>query len=217
MADVSFHEVVVDGIMIRAKGGDAAARHLLPRGRGAERRHDDLDALRAARGAHLGGRCAGARPRRPRRRLCHGDRGALRRGAGAAAWRTGGFWLALFRRPIPPSCASRARGASGRSSPSYPNASTGCCRSPGRAPDRPSPTGGDYAPIVAERDVRATLAAWWLRQRLGKWLNVARLVKAGLHLRRRGAYGLWKLRRHTGVDLPLTRWRERHPILAARA
>ncbi len=75
--------------------------------------------------------------------------------------------------------------------------------------------GLDYAPLVPEGDGRATLSAWWLRQRLGKWLNVARLMKAAFTFDGAARYGLWKLQRHTGIDLPLTPWRERHPILAA--
>jgi hypothetical protein len=72
-----------------------------------------------------------------------------------------------------------------------------------------------YAPLVSARDSRATLSAWWLRQRVGKSLNVARLVKAAFTFDGAARYGLWKLQRHTGVDLPLTPWRERHPVLAA--
>jgi len=75
--------------------------------------------------------------------------------------------------------------------------------------------GDDLAPLLDEADDRATLAAWWLRQRAGKWLNVARLVKAAFTFDGAARYGLWKLQRHTGVALPLTPWRERHPILAA--
>lgn len=75
--------------------------------------------------------------------------------------------------------------------------------------------GDQLTPLVSARDARATLAAWWLRQRLGKWLNVARLVKAAFTFDGAARYGLWKLQRHTGIDLPLTPWRERHPILAA--
>lgn len=75
--------------------------------------------------------------------------------------------------------------------------------------------GEDYVPQVSEADRRATLTAWWLRQRSGKWLNLARLVKAAFTFDGAARYGLWKLQRHTGVALPLTPWRERHPVLAA--
>nr|WP_277998418.1 hypothetical protein [Sphingomonas liriopis] len=75
--------------------------------------------------------------------------------------------------------------------------------------------GGEIAPLLDERDTRATVAAWWQRQRMGKWLNGARLVKAAFTFDGAARYGLWKLQRHTGVALPLTPWRERHPILAA--
>ena len=57
---------------------------------------------------------------------------------------------------------------------------------------------------------------WWLRrQRLGKPLNLTRLVKAATTFDGAAAYGLWKIERHTGVALELTPFRERHPVLAA--
>lgn len=62
---------------------------------------------------------------------------------------------------------------------------------------------------------RATLARWWRRRRAGKPLNAARLVKASFTFAGAARYALWKIERHTGVALPLTRFRERHPVLAA--
>lgn len=76
-------------------------------------------------------------------------------------------------------------------------------------------SGASYRPRVADAAARATLSAWWVRQRLGKWLNLARLIKATFTFEGAARYGLYKVERHTGVALPLTPWRERHPILAA--
>ena len=59
------------------------------------------------------------------------------------------------------------------------------------------------------------LRAWLLRVRVGKALNLARLVKATFTFDGAARYGLWKIERHTGVRIPLTPWRERHPVLAA--
>ncbi|HYD45199.1 MAG TPA: hypothetical protein VEA79_08045, partial [Phenylobacterium sp.] len=56
---------------------------------------------------------------------------------------------------------------------------------------------------------------WSLRQALGKPLNVARLIKAAFTFDGAARYAAWKIERHTGVDIELTPWRERHPILAA--
>ena len=65
-------------------------------------------------------------------------------------------------------------------------------------------------------DERRTILRWWRRrQRLGKPLNLTRLVKATTTFDGAAAYGLWKIERHTGVALELTPFRERHPVLAA--
>lgn len=65
-------------------------------------------------------------------------------------------------------------------------------------------------------DMAQTLAgAWFARERYGKWLNVARLTKAAFTFAGASRYALWKIARHTGVQIALTPWRERHPILSA--
>lgn len=70
--------------------------------------------------------------------------------------------------------------------------------------------------LDAERR-RRILAAWSLRQMFGKPLNAARLMKATFTFEGAARYAAWKIERHTGVEVPLTPWRERHPILAAPA
>ncbi len=57
--------------------------------------------------------------------------------------------------------------------------------------------------------------AWRRRRRLGKPLNLARLVKAAFTFEGAARYAAWKIERHTGLTVPLTPWRERHPVLAA--
>ena len=59
--------------------------------------------------------------------------------------------------------------------------------------------------------------AWRRRRRLGKPLNIARLVRAAFTFEGAAAYGAWKVERHTGVAVTLTPWRTRHPVLAAPA
>ena len=56
---------------------------------------------------------------------------------------------------------------------------------------------------------------WRSRARAGKPLNAARLIKAAFTFQGAARYALWKVERHTGVALPLTPFRERHPVLAA--
>lgn len=57
--------------------------------------------------------------------------------------------------------------------------------------------------------------AWLRTRRAGRWINVARLLKASMTFDGAARYALWKIERHTGVRIPLTPFRERHPILSA--
>ncbi|MEG3159821.1 hypothetical protein U1763_04845 [Sphingomonas sp. LB2R24] len=74
---------------------------------------------------------------------------------------------------------------------------------------------GMLKPDLAPARHRALLQAWARRRRAGKPLNVARLVRAAFTFEGAARYGIWKVERHTGVAVPLTPWREKHPILAA--
>jgi hypothetical protein len=57
--------------------------------------------------------------------------------------------------------------------------------------------------------------SWWLRRRLGRVLNALRLIKAAFTFTGGPRYIAWKIRRHTGFDIGLTGWQERHPVIAA--
>ena len=71
------------------------------------------------------------------------------------------------------------------------------------------------SPRLEPAQRRRITAAWRRRRALGKPLNVARLIKAAFTFEGAARYGAWKIERHTGMAVPLTAWRERHPILAA--
>lgn len=75
--------------------------------------------------------------------------------------------------------------------------------------------GSALVPLLNSTLCRQACEAWLLRQRSGKLLNIARLVKASFTFDGAARYALWKLERHTGVHVALTPWRERHPLLAA--
>jgi len=63
---------------------------------------------------------------------------------------------------------------------------------------------------------RQRLLRWWhRRRRVGRPYNLARLVKASTTFDGAAKYAAWKIERHTGIAVPLTPWRERHPVLAA--
>jgi hypothetical protein len=74
---------------------------------------------------------------------------------------------------------------------------------------------GVLEPQVSTSDRGRQTKAWSARQRAGKPLNVARLLKAAFTFDGAARYAAWKIERHTGVPVPVTPWRERHPILAA--
>lgn len=78
-----------------------------------------------------------------------------------------------------------------------------------------SEDGTQLSPTLAPAEFRRLMSAWRNRQRLGKPLNAARLVKAAFTFSGATRYALWKIERHTGISIPPTPWRERHPILAA--
>jgi hypothetical protein len=60
----------------------------------------------------------------------------------------------------------------------------------------------------AERD-------WRKRRLIGKTRHVARLIKDAFTFTDGLDYVMWKIRKHSGVTLPVTDWQRRHPLLAA--
>ena len=77
--------------------------------------------------------------------------------------------------------------------------------------------GETLAPHLPPGERRRILRWWSRRRRLGKPLNVARLLKASTTFDGAARYAAWKIERHTGVPVTVTPWRERHPVLAAPA
>ncbi|MBI1404052.1 MAG: hypothetical protein GC147_12670 [Porphyrobacter sp.] len=63
---------------------------------------------------------------------------------------------------------------------------------------------------------RRTILKWWgKRRRIGKPLNLLRLVKASTTFEGAARYAAWKIERHTGMAVEVTPFRERFPLLAA--
>lgn len=56
---------------------------------------------------------------------------------------------------------------------------------------------------------------WQGRRLLGKTLNYLRLIKAAFTFDGAVDYVMWKVRRHSGVVVPVSDWQRRHPLLAA--
>lgn len=77
--------------------------------------------------------------------------------------------------------------------------------------------GGVLIPYLS-RGQRARARRWWARRRrMGKPLNVVRLVRAAATFDGAARYAAWKVERHTGIAVTVTPWREKHPLLSAPA
>lgn len=74
---------------------------------------------------------------------------------------------------------------------------------------------GQLAPWLSPSSRVAAARRWAVRRRLGKPLNIARLLKAAFTFDGAMDYALWKVERHSGVRPEVTDWQRRHPLLAA--
>jgi hypothetical protein len=75
--------------------------------------------------------------------------------------------------------------------------------------------GTTIRPTMTPAARRRVLRWWRIRRRLGKALNIARLMRAARTFDGAARYAAWKIERHTGLALEVTPWREKHPLLAA--
>lgn len=55
---------------------------------------------------------------------------------------------------------------------------------------------------------------WSSRRLVGKVLNALRLIKALSTFQGALPYALWKIKRHSGIDIPVSAWNIRHPLLS---
>lgn len=65
------------------------------------------------------------------------------------------------------------------------------------------------------RPAKRGLPGWTLPNLMGKPLNVARILKAAFTFDGAARYAAYKVERHTGIEIAVTPFRERHPFLAA--
>ena len=68
---------------------------------------------------------------------------------------------------------------------------------------------------IAEPRILALASSWLRLERAGKRLNLARLVKAAFTFDGATRYAAWKIERHTGLQVIVTPFRERHPLMSA--
>ncbi|WP_296718934.1 hypothetical protein [Erythrobacter sp.] len=79
----------------------------------------------------------------------------------------------------------------------------------------PGQEGEQLSPQIPATQRRAILTWWNRRRRMGKPLNLLRLVKASTTFEGAARYAAWKIERHTGMPVAVTPFRERFPLLAA--
>lgn len=84
------------------------------------------------------------------------------------------------------------------------------------AADIPCRDDGASLNVALGQGERARVLKWWgKRRRLGRPLNIVRLLKASTTFDGAARYAAWKIQRHTGVAVEVTPWREKHPVLSA--
>jgi hypothetical protein len=76
-------------------------------------------------------------------------------------------------------------------------------------------TAAGVAPALEESRRASGQRRWALRQRLGRPLNVLRLVKAAFTFDNAMDYVAWKIERHSGYRIDPSPFQRRHPVLAA--
>ncbi|RDC61230.1 hypothetical protein HME9302_02450 [Alteripontixanthobacter maritimus] len=75
--------------------------------------------------------------------------------------------------------------------------------------------GNTLRPRLSEKEQRRAMRWWRRRRRLGKPLNLMRLMKASTTFDGAARYAAWKVERHTGIAMEVTPAREKRPLLAA--
>ena len=74
---------------------------------------------------------------------------------------------------------------------------------------------GQFEPVLSADERSIAQRRWRLRQRLGRPLNLLRLLKAALTFDNATDYVAWKVERHSGYRIEPTAFQRRHPLLAA--
>lgn len=208
--EVSYHEVTVGGRMLRAK---VATLPLAVFRRAAEGRTLDTTVwARFVQPAQLVWRADPAAATAAAGACAAAVVTAARYAAalGPAAGPAAEFWTALFRRTYAAEfrveTADRAEQVIAAASDRYADLLPFAWRE-GRVAFEAR---GDEL-----RPVKRSLPGWTMRSLAGKPLNLARLAKAAFTFEGAARYAAWKIQRHTGVEIPVTPFAERHPLLAA--
>lgn len=68
---------------------------------------------------------------------------------------------------------------------------------------------------ISDHERQKAQKKWQFRQKLGRPLNIVRLIKAAFTFQGGADYIAWKIKRHQGIDLHLTSFQKKHPLMSA--
>ncbi len=74
---------------------------------------------------------------------------------------------------------------------------------------------GQIETSFSKRDKQRAARRWKFRRFIGKPVSVLRLMKSLFTFDGGVDYALWKVERHTGIQVPISKFERRHPILAS--
>ncbi len=213
---VSYHELDMDGQIIRAKVATMPLGTFEAAATG-----DRIDTTIWARFSQPTRLLVAASPEtadRVAEAVCAAIRAATRFAAalGPASGPTEDYWLALFRETYGAEfrveTKSRADLILERDPDYYRDAMLFAWRELGLIGPNAS---GRLTPMLGLQQRKALQSRWKRRRIAGRPLNILRLIKAAWTFEGATRYALWKIERHSGIAIALTPWRERHPVLAA--
>ena len=131
----------------------------------------------------------------------------------------GAFWRALFQRTYAAELrverGARADDLVGRDAARYAQLLPAAWRAAGLA--FASTGDGVLEPALSAAERAAAERRWRLRRRLGRPLNLLRLLKAASTFANAIDYVAWKVERHSGYRIEPSPFQRRHPLLAAPA
>lgn len=208
--EVSYHEVVIDGQMLRAKVATLPFATFLRAARNGS--YDTTIWARFVQPTQLVWADGPASRDAVVAAVSQAVMTAARFAAalGPDQGPAGAYWTALFRRTY----AAEFRVESGGRADQVLLAAAG--RYAALLPVAWREAGVDFQEVAGEvRPRKHGLPNWTFRSLLGKPLNLARLAKAAFTFEGAARYAAWKIERHTGIAIRVTPFRERHPILAA--
>ncbi|MEN2787215.1 hypothetical protein ACFOKI_04800 [Sphingomonas qilianensis] len=216
--DVSFHEMGIDGMIVRAKVATMPLATFEQATRGSF--IDTTIWTRFVQPAALIWCADAATQQRVSQAIGDAAITAARFAAvlGPRQARARDYWLALFRETYRAEMRVEAPGREQQIlvyDPARYDALLPIAWQAGGVPH--GREGALLAPMLSFAAIRALTQAWMVRVQAGKALNIARLIKATFTFDGAARYGLWKVQRHTGISVALTPWREAHPVLAAPA